>query len=45
MCKNELFKVQGRKTELMYSLRTKTIFGPKRIELVKEGIQSMPEPK
>ena len=27
--KNKLFKVQGRKTELMYSLRTKTIFGPK----------------
>jgi hypothetical protein len=27
--KNEFFKVQGRKTKLMYSLRTKTIFWPK----------------
>jgi hypothetical protein len=26
--KNELFKVQGRKTKLMYSLRMKTIFWP-----------------
>ena len=28
--KNELFKVQKRKTKLMYSLRTKTIFWPLR---------------
>ena len=28
MCKNEFFQSSGRKTKLMYSLVTKTIFWP-----------------
>jgi hypothetical protein len=30
MTKNELFKVQGQKTKLMYSLGTKTVVQPKK---------------